>query len=246
MKALKDAEETSNDSDAVILKHRVQNKGDQLPEDDLSGTIDRMRRHARDAEANGKEDLKAPENLVDDNGDMFQIQIKKDMQADVPPLKIEIRKDAEAGILEESTTDEVLSDKGSVFKNRLTTFLLQKLGFDHHISTPSACRSGIVGTASVERLNRSIVRMLRAMISAKQLDMRSWPQLVPSIQMYLNCCAKKDLGGSSSVQVHTGLTPRPMTELAFFSQEDDIKAVRCYSITIKTVASYLRGLVKAM
>ena len=136
--------------------------------------------------------------------------------------------------------------RGSEFKNRLTTFLRQKLGFDHHISTPSACRSGIVGTASVERLNRSIVRMLRAMISAKQLDMRSWPQLVPSIQMYLNCCAKKDLGGASSVQVHTGLTPRPMTELAFFSQEDDIKAVRCYSITIKTVASYLRDLVKAM
>ena len=130
----------------------------------------------------------------------------------------------------------LLSDKGSEFKNRLTTFLRQKLCFDHHISTPSACRSGIVGTASVERLNRSIVRMLRAMISAKQLDMRSWPQLVPSIQMYLNCCAKKDLGGASSVQVHTGLTPRPMTELAFFSQE-------CYGWTVATANGYDRTLV---
>ena len=35
VKALKDAEESINDSDAVILKHRVQDKGDQLPEDDL-------------------------------------------------------------------------------------------------------------------------------------------------------------------------------------------------------------------
>ena len=140
----------------------------------------------------------------------------------------------------------LLSDMGPEFKNRLTKFLQQKLGFNHHISTPSGCRTGIVGTASVERLNMSLVRMLRAVMSARQMDMRSWVQVLPAIQMYLNCCAKQDLGGCSSTEVHTGLKPRTPTELAWFSEHADIKRVQCFSLPVQEVRAHMVDLVQKM
>ena len=104
----------------------------------ISGMLDRMRSNAREAEVSD-EHLKTLEDLIDEYDDIFQIQLRKGMlAADVPPLRIEIREDAkrfpnvrkrthspeqrkfaaeeiktllEAGILEESTTDEVARHK---------------------------------------------------------------------------------------------------------------------------------------
>ena len=144
------------------------------------------------------------------------------------------------------TPTMVLSDKGSEYLNRLTDLLSQHLGYNHHIATPSGCRSGIVATASSERLNRSIVRMMRCLVSAQQVDMKMWTQLVPQIQMYLNTCNKKDLGGASSLEVHTGQKTQPITSLVWFSQDPKIEDVECFQVKTESVKNHMDELVKSM
>lgn len=94
-----------------------------------------------------------------------------------------------------------MSDNGSHFRNTLMTDLRDRLGTLHTfvpVYTP-----WLNGT--VERVNRDVLQVVRALLLEFELDTRNWVHLVPVIQANINHAPARSLKWHTPVEVFTGL-----------------------------------------
>lgn len=95
----------------------------------------------------------------------------------------------------------LISDSASHFKNEVLRELTRRLKSRQQFTV--AYSPWINGT--VERLNRDILQVLRAMLTEYKLDLREWTCLVPLVQSNLNHTAVPSLSNYSPVELFTGL-----------------------------------------
>ncbi|GMF18784.1 unnamed protein product [Phytophthora fragariaefolia] len=102
-----------------------------------------------------------------------------------------------------------VSDQGTHFKNEVVEELSRRLRTQQSF-TP-AYSPWVNG--SIERLNRDVLQVIRAMILAYKISYRDWVYLVPVVQANLNHTAVPSLGNHSPVKLFTGLPmPTPLRE----------------------------------
>ncbi|OWZ15878.1 hypothetical protein PHMEG_00010406 [Phytophthora megakarya] len=107
-----------------------------------------------------------------------------------------------------------ISDNGSHFKNEVISELRRRLK-SQQTFTPAYC-PWING--SVERVNRDILQVLRAMILEYKISYKDWAYLIPMVQSSLNHTPVPSLGGKAPVELFTGLPcPSPLYE--FYNPE---------------------------
>ena len=93
-----------------------------------------------------------------------------------------------------------VSDQGSHFKNQVLKELKQRLNTTQHF-TPAYC-PWVNGT--VERLNRDILAIFRALLSERRQLPREWPQLCPLVQSSINNTASTMLNNLAPITVFLG------------------------------------------
>jgi hypothetical protein len=109
---------------------------------------------------------------------------------------------------------EWVSDNGTHFKNEVVAELSRRLRTKQSF-TLAYC-PWING--SVERVNRDVLQVIRAMILSYKISYKDWVYLVPMVQASLNHTALPSLGNHSPTELFTGLqTPTPLRE--FYLQE---------------------------
>ncbi|GMF48756.1 unnamed protein product [Phytophthora fragariaefolia] len=102
-----------------------------------------------------------------------------------------------------------VSDNGSHFKNEVVAELLRRL--KSHQTFTVAYSPWINGT--VERVNRDILQVLRAMIMEYKISTKDWVYLVPLVQSSLSHTAVPSLGNKAPTELFTGLPcPSPVAE----------------------------------
>ena len=84
-----------------------------------------------------------------------------------------------------------VSDQGTHFKNTVMKELARRMKCKHHF-TPvySPWANG-----SIERMNKELLRVLRALLLENRLEEVSWPYLLPAVQSTLNHSPSNRLGG---------------------------------------------------
>ncbi|KAE9205031.1 hypothetical protein PF004_g17671 [Phytophthora fragariae] len=104
---------------------------------------------------------------------------------------------------------EWVSDNGTHFKNEVVAELCRRLKTKQSFTL--AYSPWING--SVERANRDILQVMRAMILEYKLSYKDWVYLVPMVQSSLNHTADPSLGNRAPVELFTGLQcPTPLKE----------------------------------
>uniref|UniRef100_H3GV27 Integrase catalytic domain-containing protein n=1 Tax=Phytophthora ramorum TaxID=164328 RepID=H3GV27_PHYRM len=103
-----------------------------------------------------------------------------------------------------------MSDQGTHFKNELMAELSQRLkGVQTFVPVYTPWVNG-----TVERLNRDILHVVRALLLEMQLDTKNWEYLLPVVQANLNHTPVLSLGGVAPVELFTGLScPPPLDTL---------------------------------
>ncbi|POM62150.1 hypothetical protein PHPALM_28730 [Phytophthora palmivora] len=99
------------------------------------------------------------------------------------------------------TPKTLMSDQGSHFRNEMINHLATRLKIEQKFSPVYS--PWLDGT--VERLNRDVLQVLRALLLEYALDSHEWPYLLPAIQANLNHTPVRSLAGHSPVEVFTGL-----------------------------------------
>ncbi|KAH9110622.1 hypothetical protein LEN26_013685 [Aphanomyces euteiches] len=96
-----------------------------------------------------------------------------------------------------------ISDGGTHFKNTVMKELASRLKAQHNIVL-AYCpwRNG-----SVERVNRDILSVMRAMLAESRLNETEWDYLLPVVKANLNQTPTESLGGISPMFAYTGLEP---------------------------------------
>ncbi|OWZ08102.1 hypothetical protein PHMEG_00019407 [Phytophthora megakarya] len=105
-----------------------------------------------------------------------------------------------------------VSDNGSHFKNEVMSELRRRLKTQQQF-TPAYC-PWING--SIERVNRDILQVLRAMILEYKISTRDWIYLIPMVQSSLNHTPVPSLASKAPVELFTGL-PCPSPLQSFYS-----------------------------
>jgi hypothetical protein len=90
---------------------------------------------------------------------------------------------------------------GSHFKNEVMAALRKTLGGHHHFTTPYCPWAN----ATVEVVNRSILRMMRTLLSELKLKFDVWLQLILQVQSALNHLPADRLGGVAPARAMTNL-----------------------------------------
>ncbi|KAE9002974.1 hypothetical protein PR003_g16189 [Phytophthora rubi] len=104
---------------------------------------------------------------------------------------------------------EWVSDNGTHFKNEVVAELCRRLKSKQSFTL--AYSPWING--SVERANRDILQVMRAMILEYKISYKDWVCLVPMVQSSLNHTAVPSLGNRAPVELFTGLQcPTPLKE----------------------------------
>lgn len=106
-----------------------------------------------------------------------------------------------------------VSDNGSHFKNEVMSELSRRMKVKHEFTL--AHSPWING--SVERINRDILQVLKAMVLEYKLSFRDWVYLVPMIQSSLNHTPVPSLGNRAPIELFTSLE-RPTPLMEFYSQ----------------------------
>ncbi|GMF20134.1 unnamed protein product [Phytophthora fragariaefolia] len=109
-----------------------------------------------------------------------------------------------------------MSDQGTHFKNELMAELRQRLKGVHTfvpVYTP-----WVNGT--VERLNRDILHVVRALLLELQLDTRNWEYRLPVVQANLNHTPVLSLGGVAPTELFTGLPCPPPLDTILLPDAD--------------------------
>ncbi|GMF57946.1 unnamed protein product [Phytophthora fragariaefolia] len=102
-----------------------------------------------------------------------------------------------------------VSDNGTHFKNEVISELCRRLRIQQTF-TPAYC-PWVNG--SIERVNRDILQVVRAMILSYKVSHKAWVYLVPMIMANLNHTAVPSLGNRAPIELFTGLQcPSPLME----------------------------------
>jgi transposase InsO family protein len=97
-----------------------------------------------------------------------------------------------------------ISDQGTHFKNEVLKAVAAKMRVDHKFTiTYSPWRNG-----TIERLNRDLLQVLRALLKEYHLDEREWEYLLPVVQANLNHSPVASLRGLSPTEVFTSRAPK--------------------------------------
>jgi len=100
--------------------------------------------------------------------------------------------------------DVWVSDQGSHFKNEVCKQLSEAL----HAKQEFVVAYTPFANGTIERLNRVVLAILRALLSEWGLSFDDWPYVLPVVMMAINMAPTRRLGGMSAVEVRTG---RPIT-----------------------------------
>ena len=112
------------------------------------------------------------------------------------------------------TVKQWVSDQGPHFKNLVIDAVRRATKVQHHFVTPYAPWAN----GYVERVNREILRVLRALISENMMSLEDWPFLVTIVQSVINQTPTERLGNHSPVQVMTGLIPDHVLDTCFITE----------------------------
>ena len=94
-----------------------------------------------------------------------------------------------------------VTDQGSHFKNTVIASLQHTLGAHHHFTTAHCPWAN----GTVEVVNRSVLRVFRALLSEWRMKSEDWVQLTPVVQLVLNHTKRKSLAGEAPIACMTGL-----------------------------------------
>ena len=113
-----------------------------------------------------------------------------------------------------------VSDQGSHFKNMVIEDLHRILGIKHHFTTAYVPWAN----GTVERANRDILFVTRALLSEFRLQPSNWPDILPMIQYSLNHTTSQRLGGHSPAGVFGLFTREPAEDDLFepYSADGDV------------------------
>ena len=99
----------------------------------------------------------------------------------------------------------LLSDGGTHFTAGLFEEISEIRGYEHRITTPHSPWTH----GGVERLNRVVLKNLRALLQARGLDERDWVPMIPVTQACVNKVLKvSSRGGKTPMELLTGLKPK--------------------------------------
>ncbi|KAE8997634.1 hypothetical protein PF010_g21619 [Phytophthora fragariae] len=106
-----------------------------------------------------------------------------------------------------------VSDSGSHFKSKVIAELCRRLkGRQEFILAYSPWKNG-----SVERVNRDILQVLKALALEFRVSLQDWPHLLPLVQSSINHSPVSSLANHAPIELFTGL-PCPNTlDSVFFS-----------------------------
>ena len=85
--------------------------------------------------------------------------------------------------------ERLITDGGSHFKNALVDSALTRLGTDRRTTMEYMPQTN----GTIEIVNRSIKRLLRALVSEYHMHKQRWPQLIPQVTFVLNHTKTKRL-----------------------------------------------------
>jgi transposase InsO family protein len=94
----------------------------------------------------------------------------------------------------------LLSDGGSHFTASIISELTRLTSMDHHVTTAYNPRSN----GTVERLNREVLKVFRALLSEFRMSTADWALLVPVVQYSLNWTSTPLLAGHTPAEVCFG------------------------------------------
>ena len=94
----------------------------------------------------------------------------------------------------------ICTDGGSHFKNQCLRTLCQRMRVQHHISTAYAPWAN----GAVERANRELLWVLRALCSEWRMNPDDWDYLLPVVEYALNHRNLPSLAGKTPIEVMTG------------------------------------------
>ena len=101
----------------------------------------------------------------------------------------------------------LITDGGTHFKNVVVSGLMRRMRAQHHVTTAYSPWSN----GSIERLNRSIIRLLRTLLAETNTPHDNWLPLIPLAQAALNQMPSARLNNLTPAQVMLGRdTPRPL------------------------------------
>ncbi|GMF53460.1 unnamed protein product [Phytophthora fragariaefolia] len=131
-----------------------------------------------------------------------------------------------------------VSDNGSHFKNEVVTELSRRL--KTHQIFAVAYSPWING--SVERVNRDILQVLRAVIMEYKISAKDWVYLVPLVQSRLNHTAVPSLGNKAPTELFTGLPcPSPLAEFYDASKKKMVRLPATSAAISKNYPGHLRA-----
>eukprot|EP00300_Choanocystis_sp_HF-7_P042111 c8876_g2_i1.p1 GENE.c8876_g2_i1~~c8876_g2_i1.p1 ORF type:complete len:548 (-),score=66.37 c8876_g2_i1:54-1697(-) len=134
-----------------------------------------------------------------------------------------------------------VSDQGTHFKNTIVGELARLLKVDHHFTVVySPWANGVV-----ERENREVVRVFRALLAENRMQPSDWSCLVPIVQSVLNSSPSPRLGGVSPREIMMGLPPMAPLEIAYV--RPDVEEVASLLVEVgPLVAKHLETLRAAL
>lgn len=97
-----------------------------------------------------------------------------------------------------------VTDQGSHFLNHVVAELESVLEVPHHFTVAYAPWSN----GTVERVNKEVNRMLRALSSEWKVNVEDWPTMIPTVNSVLNMTPSARLGGYTPAQAFIGATPK--------------------------------------
>jgi transposase InsO family protein len=122
-----------------------------------------------------------------------------------------------------------ISDQGTHFKNETMKQLQTLLRTNHHFVTAYCPWAN----GTVERVNRDLLAVLRALLHETKKKLEEWPDLIPVVQFVLNHTEVKSLGNHAPVEVHNGTKPSSALDAVFASSKNEVMAIPPETDTIK-------------
>lgn len=117
--------------------------------------------------------------------------------------------------------EQWVSDQGSHFKNQTIRHLKELLQTNHHFTTAYCPWAN----GTVERVNRDLLSVLRALRQEAKKAANEWPDLIPVVQFVLNHTAVESLGNKAPVEIHNGAQPSSALEAVFNTKENKIERI---------------------
>jgi hypothetical protein len=94
-----------------------------------------------------------------------------------------------------------ITDQGSHFKNHVIASLQHALGAHHHFTTARCPWSN----GTVEVVNRSVLRVFRALLAEWRMPTSDWTRLTPLVQLVINHTKLDSLNGEAPITCMMGL-----------------------------------------